>query len=159
MRKVVISTSIIFLLVLLDFNISPRIRILGINLELLIITIIFVSLFFNKKSAFSLTIFAGMLKDILCSARFGVYTTCFAISTILIHSINRWIAKATLFIEITTSFLAIVFILSFLELSGYIFKTNMINLKIIFLESILPRGIVNAMLAPLFFKILSKILR
>lgn len=158
MKRVLFSVLIILFLVLADLNILQHIRILGKNIDLLIITLIFFNLFYNYLT-FPLFIFSGILKDILGTGIFGIHTTIFAISALFMNSMVKWIAKENIVVSMLYVFIATIFILSCLDSAEFILKASVIQPKIIFLQIILPKGIVSAAVAPFWFRILSKILR
>jgi rod shape-determining protein MreD len=84
--------AVIFLFGVLQATFLNYFMIFGIKPDLLIISMILVSVFFNWKRAVFFSVYAGALKDIFGIESFGLYIAVFACWSYLIARVSRKIS-------------------------------------------------------------------
>ncbi|MCX5656856.1 MAG: rod shape-determining protein MreD [Candidatus Omnitrophica bacterium] len=159
MKRIAIAYIIISLTVLAEQNILQQITVFGKRIELLIGIIIYFSLFYKYKTSLPLAIFAGFLKDVFSSSNFGLYTLIFTASSAFVNSSSRKILKDNIFIHMLYGLIMTSFMLSCLVIFHGLFLNKIPDFGSYFKESILPKSIINFFLAPVIFKVLSRIIK
>jgi len=108
--KKLIFISVIIILVLLEATVLNYVNIFNVKPDLLLISVIIASLFFAPGWAISLSIFAGILKDIFSVNAFGMNTILFFLWSFLIIKLSRKIIFDSNYIR-----LALIFIIAILN--------------------------------------------
>jgi len=120
------SRGLIFIFIIIVFALFQTTILYYINIfnakpDLLLISMLVASLFFKLKSAIFLSIFAGILKDVLSVNTFGINTLLFPLWSILIIRLskeisldNNYIRMALIFIIANLHDIITIAILSFL---------------------------------------------
>jgi len=108
--KKLIFISVIIILVLLEATVLNYVNIFNVKPDLLLISVIIASLFFEPVWAISLSIFAGILKDIFSVNAFGMNTILFFLWSFLIIKLSRKIIFDSNYIR-----LALIFIIAILN--------------------------------------------
>jgi len=147
---------IIIVLGMLQVTILNYFKIFGVGPDLLLISVVIASLFFEFKWAFVLSVFAGLFKDIFGANIFGINTLLFPLWSFLIVRLNKEITIDYNFIRI-----ALVFIVSLLHntITGLIliYSGNLIPLGL-FLRIVSLQSIYTALVLPLILWIGQRLL-
>jgi len=159
MKRTVISILIIFFLALADLGLLQYVGFWGKKPDFFISTLIFFTLFYKFSLSFPLIVFAGILKDILSTSILGLYTIVFSLASILANHVSKLIMKENMWVNMLYTFSMTILILSFLNILEFIFAGNIGHPAAIFTQFILPKGIINGLISPVWFKILSRISR
>lgn len=142
---------IIVLLGILQMTLLDYFKVFAVKPDLLLISVCFVSLVFEFKWAFILSVFAGLCKDIFATPAFGLNTLMFALWSFLIARLNKGVTIDYNFIR-----MALVFIICLLHntIIGLvlIYLGNLIPLGI-FLRIVIFQSIYTALVLPLIFKV------
>ena len=137
--KRLLFAGIILLLGVLQVTLIDSFKIFNVKPDLLLIIAIIASFFFDFKEALVLSVFAGVLKDILGTDVFGMHTLLFPLWIFLIERLNRQVP-----IDQDLIRLILIFVITFLHhmLRGLILVwlgqqiRSGIFLRILFVESI-----------------------
>lgn len=147
---------IIIALGMLQVTILNYFKIFGVGPDLLLISVVIASLFFEFKWAFVLSVFAGLFKDIFGANIFGINTLLFPLWSFLIVRLNKEITIDYNFIRIV-----LVFIVSLLHntITGLIliYSGNLIPLGL-FLRIVSLQSIYTALVLPLILWIGQRLL-
>ena len=100
-----IFIAIIVIFGLLQTTILNYVNIFNIKPDLLLISVIIASLFFEPIWAISLSIFAGILKDVFSVNAFGVHTILFFLWSFLIIKLSRKITLDNNYIKLVLIFI------------------------------------------------------
>ncbi|MBI3990850.1 MAG: rod shape-determining protein MreD [Candidatus Omnitrophica bacterium] len=148
--KKLIFFFLIIIFALLQATLLNCIDIFNIKPDLLLASVIISSLSFNPVWALSLSIFAGILKDIFSANTFGMNTILFFLWSLFIIELSRGITFDSKYIR-----LALIFIIAILN-------NIIIRLIFLFLGNLIPWGIFlritlveslyTALFLPLVFK-------
>ena len=142
---------IILIFGLLQVTILDYFKVFGIKPDLLLISMVIVSLIFEFKWALALSIFAGIFKDVFVVGTFGINTLLFPLWTFLIIRLAKEIPLDNNFIRVV-----LIFIIAFLHstITGLllIYSGNFIPLGI-FLRIVSIESLYTALVLPLVFKI------
>lgn len=154
--KKLIFFFVIIILALLQATLLNYINIFNIKPDLLLISVIISSLFFEPAWALSLSIFSGILKDIFSTNAFGMNAILFLLWSFLIIKLSRKITFDNNYIR-----LALIFIIA-------IINNIIIRLFFLFLDNFIPWGIFlritlveslyTALFLPLVFKLTHSLL-
>jgi rod shape-determining protein MreD len=147
---------IIVIFALLQTSILDCIDIFNVKPDLLLIAVIYASLSFEFKYALSLSIFAGVLKDVLAVNTFGINTLLFPLVSLLLIKLSREISLDNNFIYMVSTFIItllgdIITRIIFLFLGNYI-------LWGIFLRTAILESLYTALVLPLVFKVIKPVL-
>lgn len=147
---------IIVALGMLQVTILNYFKIFGVKPDLLLISVVIASLFFEFKWAFILSVFAGLFKDIFGANIFGINTLLFPLWSFLIVRLNKQITIDYNFVRI-----ALIFIISLLHntITGLIliYSGNLILLGL-FLRIVSLQSIYTAVVLPLILWIGQRLL-
>lgn len=124
----------------------------GLRIELLLMLVIFMSLFFTEKQVLPAAVFCGLIKDMSTAQLFGVYMLLFFGTVFLIQRISRYFFK-----EIKLFFAFLVFFVSFLFLFAAVFLSRPVNpldFSFIFTRTVLPTALISALVSPLVLSFL-----
>lgn len=149
-----VKKPIFFLLIiifaLLQATLLNYINIFNIKPDLLLVSVVISSLYFDPVWALSLSIFAGILKDILSANTLGMNTVLFCLWSFSIIKLSRGITFDSNYIR-----LVLIFIITILN-------SIIIRLVSLFLDNFIPWGIFlritlveslyTALILPLVFK-------
>jgi rod shape-determining protein MreD len=108
MRNWIFLVAIV-ILGLIQVTILNYVRIFNIKPDLLLISLLLSSLFFEMKWAFILGVFAGILKDIFSIDAFGTNTLLFALWTYLIVKLSKKISIDNNYIRLPLMFIITLF--------------------------------------------------
>ncbi|KPK97985.1 MAG: hypothetical protein AMJ95_06285 [Omnitrophica WOR_2 bacterium SM23_72] len=108
--KRLLFIGIILLLGVLQVTLIESFKIFNIKPDLLLMIAVIASFVFDFKEALVLSVFAGVLKDILGTDVFGMHTLLFPLWTFLIERLNRQFPIDHDLIRLT-----IIFIITFLH--------------------------------------------
>ena len=137
--KKLIFISIIIIFVLLQATVLNYVNIFNVKPDLLLISVIIASLFFEPVWAISLSIFAGILKDIFSVNAFGMNTVLFFLWSFLIIKLSRKIIFDSNYIRLALMFI-IAILNSIIVRLIFLFLGNFISwgifLRITFIESL-----------------------
>jgi rod shape-determining protein MreD len=148
--KNLIFIAIIIIFGLLQTTILNYINIFNVKPDLLLISVIIASLFFEPGWAIFLSIFSGILKDIFSVNAFGMYTTLFFIWSFLIIKLSRKISFDNDYIKL--ALLSIVAILNNIIIRLiFLFLGNFISWGI-FSRITLIESLYTAIIFPLALK-------
>ncbi len=138
MRNLIFITTII-IFALLQTTILNYVSIFNVKPDLLLISVLIASLFFKPAWALSLSIFAGILKDILSVNAFGFYSIIFFLWSLLIIKLSRKISFDSNYVRLILVFIIAILNNIILRLI-FIFLGNFISLglflRITFIESL-----------------------
>lgn len=140
---------IILLLGICAVTVLEYFKIFGTQPDLLLISMVFASIFFAPKEAIILAISAGVLKDVFLITTFGINTLSFGIGCILIIYLSR---KITL--DNNYLYALLVFLMMFIQ-SIIIRLISLFGIPIpsgIFLRQVFFGSLYTAIIAPLLFK-------
>ena len=134
-----IFIAIIIIFGLLQTTILNYVNIFNIKPDLLLISVIIASLFFEPIWAISLSIFAGILKDVFSVNAFGMHTILFFLWSFLIIKLSRKITLDNNYIKLVLIFIIailnnIIIRLIFLFLGNFI--SLGLFLRITFIDSL-----------------------
>jgi rod shape-determining protein MreD len=146
----------IFLFILLALGILQltaldNFKIFNIKPDLLLLSVIIVSLTFQLREALFLSIFAGVFKDSLVTSAFGINTLLFAFWCFIIIKLSRKVTIDSSFMRI-----CLVFIIVFLHnlIIGIIFLYLRITVALgIYLRIVFIESIYTAFILAMLFKI------
>lgn len=124
-----ILAFIIVISALLQATVLNCVNIFNVKPDLLLICMVISSISFAPRSAISLSIFSGLLKDIFSASTFGMYTFLFLLWSFLIIKLSRKITFDSHYIQ-----LAIIFIIA-------VFNNIIIRLIFLFLGNFISWGI------------------
>lgn len=118
-------------------------RAFGVKPDLILMAMVIVNLTLDRKWAFGLSVFSGMLKDLLALHTFGVNTLSFALWSYLLIKLSRKVSLESMYLRMALLFVVLVSndIITRAALPFGIF------LRITFLEAVY-----TACLLPLAFK-------
>ncbi len=74
---------------LLEVAMLPYARVFGVKPDLLLLSVVLASLFFERRSALILSLAAGILKDVFGTSSFGVNTLLFPFWSVAIERLSR----------------------------------------------------------------------
>ena len=100
-----IFIAIIIIFGLLQATVLNYINIFNVKPDLLLISVIIASLFFEPTWAISLSIFAGILKDVFSVNAFGMHTILFFLWSFLIIKLSRKITLDDNYIKLVLIFI------------------------------------------------------
>lgn len=148
----------VFLLVIVTFSIFQvtilnNFRIFNVKPDLLLISVVMASLYFEFKWALLLSIFIGILKDALCINTFGINTLLFPLWAFIIIKLSKKISVdnnfiRVVFVLIITIFNIIITKLMFLFLNSFVIPLG------IFIRTAFIESLYTALIFPLVFKII-----
>ncbi len=150
----------IFLLIIiisgvLQVTILNNIRIFYVKPDLLLICVVYASLFFDLKWAFAFSIFAGIFKDSFLAAPFGINTILFPVWCLLIIELAKKIS-----IDFDLIQLGLLFIISLLhnitQGTVLVYLGNFIPFGI-FLRNVSISAVYTTLFLPLMFEITNPI--
>ena len=138
---------------ILEVTILDYFKILGVKPDLFLIYVVMVSLIytFELQWALFLSVFSGMLKDILATSAFGINTLLFPLWSLLIIKLSRNILIENNFIYAALVLIISIFnniIIRLINLNLGNFIPLVVFLRITFLESFY-----TALILPLVFKL------
>lgn len=114
---------------LLQFTFLNEVAIFGLKPDLLLIFVVIVTLFLDFKWAITLSLFAGLFKDVFISLSFGLNSALFLLWSFLIWKISHQLSLHNTYLRLT-----LVFILS-------IFHNTAVGLLSVYLSAPIPMGI------------------
>jgi len=137
--KNLIFISVIIIFALLQVTILNYVNIFNIKPDLLLISVVIASLFFQPVWAISLSIFAGIVKDIFSVNVFGMNTILFFLYSLLIIKLSKRFSFDSNYVRLVLLFIIavlnnIIIRLIFLFLGNFI--SWGIFLRITFIESL-----------------------
>lgn len=145
-----------FLLIILIFAVFEAaildyFKIFGAKPNLMLITVVIASLFFELKWAIAFSIFAGALKDIFSITAFGINTLLFPLWSFLIMELSKRICLDNNFVRVALIFILgifneIIFRFMFAISNSYFIPTS------VFLRIAILGSLYSASLSPLIFK-------
>ena len=145
-----IFIAVIIIFGLLQTTILNCINIFNVKPDLLLISVIIASLNFQPVWAISLSIFAGILKDIFSGNAFGMHTLLFFVWSFLIIKLSRKISFDSDYIKL--ALLSIVVILNnIITRLIFLFLGNFISLGL-FLRITFIESLYTALIFPLVLK-------
>lgn len=83
---------LIFILTLFELTLLDSFKIFNVKPDLILIVVIIISLYLDLKGVLILTLFAGILKDIIGLNSFGIYTLLFPLYGLAIIKLSRKIS-------------------------------------------------------------------
>jgi len=95
---------IIFACALLQVTLMDHFKVFNIKPDLILISMVMVNLLLSRPWAFTLSVFAGMLKDIFSAGSFGTNTIIFALLSFLIIKISRKISLENTYLRASLMF-------------------------------------------------------
>jgi rod shape-determining protein MreD len=137
---------------LIQATILYAIDIFGVKPDLLLIGVVCASIFLRVyKWVIPLSIFAGILKDVLSMNPFGVNTLLFSLTSVLVIKLSKKISLDNNFIKMALMFL-IVFINDIIARLIFIFLGSFISWGI-FLRTTIMGSLYTALVLPLVLKV------
>lgn len=133
----------------LETGLLPNLLPGGLRIELLLILVIFMSLFFAEKQVLPAAFFCGLIKDMSTTLPFGTYILLFLGTVFLIQKISKYFFR-----ENQLFFALLVFFVNFLFLSAVVFLSRPVNpliFSVIFTKAVLPTALVSALVSPVVF--------
>jgi cell shape-determining protein MreD len=82
-------------------------KVFTVKPDLILISMVVVNLLLDWRWAFALSVFAGMLKDILCVSAFGTNTLIFALWSFLIIKLSRKISLENICLRAALMFVVV----------------------------------------------------
>ena len=148
--KIFIFIAVIIIFALLQATILNYVNIFNVKPDLLLISVIIVSLFFKPRWAISLSIFAGVLKDIFSVNVFGLNLILFFLWSLLIIKLSRKMSFDSNYVRLV--FIFIIAILNdIITRLIFIFLGNFISLGL-FLRITFVESLYTALTFPLALK-------
>lgn len=151
MKKKWFYLLIIALIGIVQLTLMDYFKLFGVKPDLLLISVILASLFYDMRWALLCSVFAGILKDVFGAAAFGINTSLFCLFSFAIIELAKKISIDNAFRQAS-----LVFIISFLYNLTIgivsIYSGNFIPLGI-FLKILFISSAYTALLYLLFFKI------
>jgi rod shape-determining protein MreD len=137
---------------LIQATILYAIDIFGVKPDLLLIDVVCASIFLRVyKWAIPLSIFAGILKDVLSMNPFGINTLLFSLTSVLVIKLSKEISLDNNLIKMALMFL-IVFINDIIARLIFIFLGSFISWGI-FLRTTIMGSLYTALVLPLVLKV------
>lgn len=146
----------IVILGLIQVTILNYVKIFNVKPDLLLISLVICSLFFEMKWAFILGISAGILKDIFATNIFGTNTLLFALWTYLIIKLSKKISLDNNYIHAPLMFI-VAFLTSIITRLMLLTQGNVIPLGIA-LRIMLLEPLYTALIFPLILKYMQPML-
>ncbi len=146
---------IIITCVLLQITILDYIKILNVKPDLLMVSVVFVSIFLGVRQALFFSIFAGILKDALSINAFGINTLLFPLSSFLIINLSKKVSLDNNLIRMASVFI-IMLINDVITRLIFLFLGNFISWGI-FLRTAFMESLYTAFILPLVFKIIKPV--
>lgn len=98
---------IILACALLQVTLADYFKVFTVKPDLILIAMVLVNLLLSRGWAFVLSVFAGMLKDILCVNAFGTNTLIFALWSFLIIKLSRKISLENTCLRAALAFIVV----------------------------------------------------
>lgn len=143
---------VIIICTLLQSAVLGSISIFGVKPDLLFICVFYAAIFFGIKRSVPFGIFAGFLKDMLCTNTFGINTLLFPLFSIVLFKISREISLDNNFIRIATLFIAML-IHDIAARIIFFFTGNFISWGI-FLRTTFLEALYTALVLPLVLRVI-----
>lgn len=145
-----IFIAAIIILALLQATILNYVNIFNVKPDLLLISVIIASLFFQPLWAISLSIFAGVLKDIFSVNAFGLNSILFFLWSFLIIKLSRKISFDSNYVRLVLIFI-IAIVNNIITRLIFLFLGNFISLGL-FLRIAFIESLYTALIFPLALK-------
>lgn len=143
---------IIITCALLQITILNYIKILNVKPDLLMVSVVFASIFLGVRQALISSIFAGILKDTLSINALGINTLLFPLASFFIISLSKKISLDNNLIRMASIFI-IMLINDVITRLIFLFLGNFISWGI-FLRTAFMESLYTAFILPLVFKII-----
>lgn len=150
----------VFAIILIESVILPRAELAGVRPDLLLISILFFSLFSERASAIEAALAGGILRDLLTVGPFGIHTLLFGAAAWMVSFYSDKIYKEFFLTQVVLAAVAGVSVYA-----GYFFlRFVILNRGIEYLGNglsgtIIPSVLYTSLLAPVVFFALSRIFR
>ena len=151
-----IFLCIIITCALLQITILDYIKILNVKPDLVFISVVTASIFLELRSAILLSIFAGILKDILSVNTVGINTLLFPLTSFIIIKLSRKISLDNNLICMVSAFI-IMLLNDIIARAVFLFLGDFISWGI-FLRTAFVESLYTASVLPLVFKVIKPVL-
>ena len=147
----------IFLIALLEIVFFSRIKLLGVQPDILLLAVIFFSLFFDRETALEASVVAGLLRDAVSTGFFGSNAILFFMVAFFASLFRDKIYKEFFLAQICF----VMAVAALFYLGGFFFKNLICPFALSFPEGlrwvILPAVVYTSIISPLAFFLLDKI--
>ena len=152
-----IFLAVIFLIGLLQATILDSFKFFWVKPDLLLVSAVIASLYFNLRWAMAAACLAGLLKDITGVGAFGIYTLLFPLWSFLIIRLSKQISLEHDFMPPAVVFVTVILSSIIVRAAFLLLGAPVISLGI-FLRVTLIESLYTALAFPLLFKITKPIL-
>lgn len=147
----------VIIFALLQATILDCIKLFGVKPDLLLISVVISSLFFELRWALALAVFIGMLKDIFGVNIFAINTIILPLSSFLIIKLSKEVSLDNNFVRALLVFIIVVFNNTVMRLIFFSFAKFAIPLGVFLLITFLE-SLYTALISPLVFRFFKPLL-